>query len=105
MVLIGARASTAIRTKHCHGCDTPRIKKMHEKIGCQQSQGWCGCTIRPLAPPGAPPSQKFHLGAHAYVGILVMLVSDLYSAGSQRDRAKMHLIMLNQENIHIANFT
>ena len=34
---IGAQASTVMeQTKHRHGYDTPRIKKMHEKIGGQQ---------------------------------------------------------------------
>jgi hypothetical protein len=70
---------------------------MHKKIGSQRSQGWCGRTMGAPAPPDAPPGLGFHLGAHAYVGILVMLVSNHDSTVSQHDRAKMHLIKLNQE--------
>ena len=75
---------------------------MHEKIGSQWSLGWCGRTMGAPAPLGAPPGLRFCLGAHANMGILVMLASDYDSTGSQRDRAKMHLIMLNQE---YSNFT
>ena len=42
-----------------------------------------------VVPPGAPPGLGFCLGAHAYVGILVMLVLDYDSIVSQCDRAKM----------------
>jgi hypothetical protein len=63
---------------------------MHENIGSQWSLGWYGRTMGAPAPPGAPPGLVFHLGTHAYVGILVMLVSDYDSIVSQHDRAKMH---------------
>ena len=70
---------------------------MHEKNGGQWSQGWCGRTMGAPAPLAPPLGSRFHPGSFACMGILVMLVSDLYSAGSQRDRAKMHLIKLNLE--------
>ena len=85
------------QTKHGHGCDTLRIKKMHEKIGSQWSLGWCGRTMGAPAPPFPPLGSRFHLGSFACIGILVRVVSDYDSIGSQRDRAKMHLIKLNQE--------
>ena len=72
---------------------------MHAKIGA--SEATCGAA----APPAPPLGSRFHPSSFACMELLVMLVSDFYSAGSQHDRAKMHLIMLNQENIHIANFT
>ena len=78
------------QTKHHHGYDTARIKKMHEKTEGQRSQGRCGRTMGAPTPLGAPPGLGFRLGAHAYVGILVMLVSDYDLIGSQRDKAKMH---------------
>ena len=70
---------------------------MHEKIGGQWSQGWCSRTRGVPAPPAPPLGLRFHPGSFACMGILVMLVSDYDSIGSQRDRPKMHLIKLNQE--------
>jgi hypothetical protein len=70
---------------------------MHENIESQWSQGWYGRTMGAPTPLGAPPGLGFRLGTHAYMGILVMLVSDYDSIVSQHDRAKMQYIKLNQE--------
>ena len=95
---IGARASTAMEINQA----PPLLRYTEDQEDTQEdwgqrSQGWCDRTMGVPTHPAPPLGSRFHLGSFACMAILVMLVSDYDSTRSQRDKAKMHLIKLNQE--------
>jgi hypothetical protein len=92
VVLIAALASTVMEMNQA----PPWARYLKDQRDTGEDWGASGARCGAVAPPEAPPSLNFGLGSHASVYTLMMLVSDFYLAGSQRDRAKMYLIMLNQ---------